>query len=109
MIASEVLEQDEAGRTVRARIVNDAKVVKDEFVVVYAHTDTEVTWQLEGPSRAQRAQAGGWQLAATTEGTEVTLTLEIDAALPLPGFVQRKVVTDTVRGATAALKRHCEA
>lgn len=109
MLASDVLEQDDDGRVVRARIVNDVKVARDTFEVRYADTDTSMTWELTAPSRAQRAQRGSWTFDADGASTHATLTLTIDASLPLPGFVQRKVVGDAVRSATDALKRHCEA
>ena len=109
MLASDVLEVDDDGRVVRARIVNDVKVARDTFEVRYAYTDTSMTWELTAPSRAQRSQQGSWTFDGDEDSTRATLTLTIDASLPLPGFVQRKVVGDAVRSATDALKRHCEA
>jgi ribosome-associated toxin RatA of RatAB toxin-antitoxin module len=108
MLESEVLEQDEDGRVTRARIVNDVKVVKDEFEVTYTHADDAVHWQLAKPSTAQKLQRGAWTLTGAGGSTQATLSLEIETSLPLPGFVQRKVLGDTLKGATAGLKRHCE-
>lgn len=107
MIASDVLEVDDDGLVRRARIVNDVKVARDAFEVRYAYTDTSMTWELVAPSRAQRSQRGSWTFDGDADATRATLTLTIDAALPLPGFVQRKVVADAVRSATAALARRC--
>jgi hypothetical protein len=110
MVASEVLETDEVGQAVRARIVNDVKVVKDEFEVVYEHPAEGLTWQLAGSSMAQRSQEGSLLLATEGDGeaTTATLTLTVATTLPLPKLLQRKVVTDSVTGALAGLKRHCE-
>lgn len=41
--------------------------------------------------------------------TEATLQLEIDTPLPLPGFVQKKILDGIVKGALAGLKKTCEA
>ena len=110
MLGSEVLEEDDQGRVQRARIVNDAKVVTDTFEVVYEHLDDGLTWELQGSSRAQRSQQGAWTVVAVDEGAcAATLELTIEAALPLPKLVQRRVVGDAVRGAAEGLRRRCEA
>lgn len=108
MLASEVLETDDAGRALRARIVNDVKVVKDEFEVVYEHPDDGLTWQLAGSSMAQRSQEGSLTLEADGGPTVANLVLTVATTLPLPKLVQRKVVTDSVTGALEGLRRHCE-
>lgn len=109
MISSEVLDQDAQGQVRRARIVNDAKVVTDTFEVVYEHLADGLSWELQGSSRAQRAQQGAWRVVAVDDqACEATLELTIEAALPLPKLVQRRVVGDAVRGAAEGLRRHCE-
>lgn len=109
MLASEVLESDDDGRAIRARIVNDVKVVKDEFETLYEHPDDGLTWRLAGSSMAQRSQEGSLLLEADGDATTATLSLTVATTLPLPKLVQRKVVTDSVRGALEGLQRHCEA
>ena len=108
MLASEVLETDDDGRAVRARIVSDVKVVKDEFETVYEHPDDGLTWRLAGSSMAQRSQEGSLLLEAAGDATTATLTLAVATTLPLPKLVQRKVVNDSVTGALEGLRRHCE-
>jgi ribosome-associated toxin RatA of RatAB toxin-antitoxin module len=109
MLASEVLSTDDEGRVARARLVNDVKVARDEFELDYTHTDRSIAWSLAGRSSAQKEQTGAWTLVERGGSTEATLELTIATTLPLPGLVQRKVVRDTVKGATRALKRRCEA
>lgn len=108
--STEVLEQDEEGRPLRSRVGSDVKVVTDTFEVVYAHTDHGLSWELAGSSLAQRRQRGSWSLAPASEPghTEATLHLEIEASLPLPKLVQRRIVRETVAGAVAGLKAYCE-
>ena len=102
-LASEVLERDEQGRPTRARLVNDVKVAKDEFTLDYAHTDDGFSWHLPAPTSVQKHQEGSWALVDRGGSTEATMSLTIDTALPLPGFVQRKTLKDTLKGATSAL------
>lgn len=108
MISAAVLESDDQGRTTKARLTNDVKVAKDEFEVAYDHTDTGVSWRLLGKSKAQKSQQGSWRLTDQGGSTEATLDLTVDSSLPLPGFVQRKVIGDQVKGATEGLKKRVE-
>jgi hypothetical protein len=107
-VSAEVLSTDADGRPARARQVNDVKVAKDEFEVDYAHTDSGMSWKLVAPSKAQKDASGSWSLTAKGAGTEATLTLSIDPSLPLPGFIMKKALGDTLKGATKGLKKHCE-
>jgi hypothetical protein len=93
---------------VGARQVNDVKVAKDEFEVDYAHTDSGMSWTLVAPSKAQKDASGSWALVSKGAGTQATLTLSIDPSLPLPGFLMKKALGDTLKGATKGLKKRCE-
>ena len=107
-ISAEVIETDDAGLPLRARQVNDVKVAKDEFEVNYVNTDDSMSWSLVEPSKAQKVNDGSWTVVAEGSGSKATLELTIDAALPIPGFMQKKVLGDTLKGATKALKSHAE-
>jgi hypothetical protein len=107
-VSAQVLATDADGLPSRARQVNDVKVAKDEFDVDYAHTDSGMSWTLVAPSKAQKDASGSWSLASKGAGTEATLTLSIDPSLPLPGFLMKKALGDTLKGATKGLKKHCE-
>ncbi|MCB0916188.1 MAG: SRPBCC family protein [Actinobacteria bacterium] len=107
-LEAEVLETDDAGLPTKARIVNDVKVAKDEFELSYTNSDDSIAWSLVAPSKAQKAQEGSWKLVDKGGSTEATMSLTIDSALPLPGFMQKKVLKDTLNGATKALKKHAE-
>ena len=107
-VSAQVLSTDADGLPSRARQVNDVKVAKDEFEVDYAHTDSGMSWKLVAPSKAQKDASGSWALVSKGAGTQATLTLSIDPALPLPGFLMKKALGDTLKGATKGLKKHCE-
>jgi ribosome-associated toxin RatA of RatAB toxin-antitoxin module len=105
-LESEVLERDAEGRPVRARLVNDVKVVKDEFLLDYTHTDDGFSWVLVKPTSVQKSQVGSWRVIDVGEDRcEVTMTLTVDTSLPLPGFVQKRIVKDTLKGATTGLAK----
>lgn len=107
-VAAEVTEADADGLPLKARLVNDVKVAKDEFEVEYTNTDTSLSWHLVAPSKAQKEQTGSWQLAESGGGTEASFNLTIDSALPVPGFMQKKVLGDTLKSGVKALKAHAE-
>jgi hypothetical protein len=102
-LASDVLERDDAGLPTRSRLINDVKVAKDEFELDYTHSDSGFSWSLVAPTKVQKAQTGSWALADKGGKTEATMSLTVDTSLPLPGFVQKKTVKDTLKGATKAL------
>ena len=102
---SEVLERDENGLPTKARLVNDVKVAKDDFTLDYTHTDTGFSWRLPAPTKVQKIQEGSWSLADKGGKTEATMSLTIDTSLPLPGFVQKKTLNDTLKGATSSLAK----
>ncbi|MCA1780668.1 MAG: SRPBCC family protein [Dermatophilaceae bacterium] len=107
---SEPLETDEDGRVTRALIGNDVKVAKDEFEVLYSHEPgtSGYGWVLAAPSKVQRAQEGSWRVTENgPDACEVTLSLMVDSTLPLPGFLIRKTIQDTVNGATRGLRSRC--
>jgi ribosome-associated toxin RatA of RatAB toxin-antitoxin module len=105
-VDSEVLERDSAGFPARARLVNDVKVAKDEFLLDYTQTDDGFSWVLVKPTSVQKTQVGSWQVAdAGDDGCEVTMTLAVDTSLPLPGFVQKRIIKDTVKGALEGLAK----
>jgi hypothetical protein len=108
-VSSEVLATGDDGLPTRARQVNDVKVAKDEFELDYAHTDSGMSWTLVAPSKAQKDASGSWSLKDKGGSTEATLSLSIDPSLPLPGFLVKKALGDTLKGATKGLKKYCEA
>ena len=107
---SEPLETDSEGRVTRALIGNDVKIAKDDFEVEYTHDagTSGYSWVLAAPSRIQRSQSGSWRITETRpDACDVALSLMVDSTLPLPGFILRKTIQDTVNGATRGLRERC--
>jgi ribosome-associated toxin RatA of RatAB toxin-antitoxin module len=111
MADAEVLRRDEEERCSLARVVDEvARVGRDEFRLVYRHEDAATTWRLVGRSAMQRAQEGRWTFRRVDDrSTEVTLRIEIETSLPLPRFVQQRIVRGVVTGACEGLRARCEA
>ncbi len=102
-LESEVIARSAEGLATRARMVNDVKVARDEFILDYTHSDTGFSWHLPAPTAVQKVHQGSWELVARDGQTQATMSLRVDSSLPLPGFVQRKVVKDTLQAVTRAL------
>jgi len=107
-VSSQVLSTGDDGLPARARQVNDVKVAKDEFELDYTHSDSGMSWKLTAPSKAQKDASGSWTVVAKGNGAQATLSLSIDPSLPLPGFLMKKTLGDTLKGATKGLKKYCE-
>ena len=102
---SEVLERDADGRVAKARLVNDVKVAKDEFILNYTHGPDWMHWELEKPTSVQKMQQGTWTVVDAGDTCQATMELELETSLPMPGMLQRKILRDTVSGATKALTK----
>lgn len=102
---SEVLERDADGHPSKARLVNDVKVAKDEFELDYVHNAQGFSWTLTAPTKVQKEQSGSWTVVPKGDKSEATMALSLHTSLPLPGFVQRKTLKDTLKGATSALTK----
>lgn len=102
-LESEVTETGPDGFVSKARLVNDVGVAKDEFVLNYTHAANSMSWKLAGSTKVQKSQEGSWTVVAKGDKSEVTMALSLDTSLPLPGFVKKKTMKDTIKGATGAL------
>lgn len=102
-LESDVLETNDDGSVARARLTNDVKVAKDTFEVTYEHADDGFSWTLAAPTKVQKENAGSWKVVDKGGKSEATMTLTIDTSLPLPSFVQKKTLKDTLKATTKAL------
>lgn len=102
---SEVLATNEDGQCTRAKLVNDVKVAKDTFELDYTHRADGFDWKLAEPTSIQKSQSGSWTVKGSGGKCEVTMSLELETSLPLPGIIQKKTMKDTLKGATKALAK----
>ncbi len=104
-LASEVLEKDAEGRPKKARLTNDVKVAKDTFELDYTQGADGFSWKLAEATKMQTQNDGSWRVVDKGGKSEATFSLTIDTPLPLPGFIQKKTLKDTLKGTTQALAK----
>lgn len=107
---TEVLEADDEGYPKTARLVLEAKVIKDTMVLAYDWPPDRksVRWSLVSSSLL-RSLNGAYLLSPKGSGTEVTYELSVDLIIPMIGLLKRKaerILTDT---ALKDLKKRVEA
>ncbi|GAY15646.1 SRPBCC family protein [Mycobacterium sp. shizuoka-1] len=96
---TEVLESDDQGYPLTARLVLDAAVLSDTMVLSYdwPADHKSVRWSLVSSSLL-RALDGAYTLAPKGSGTDVTYELSVDLMIPMIGLLKRKAerrLTDT--------------
>ena len=108
--ATEVLETDDQGFPVRARLTLDAMPLKDTMVVRYQWPPgrRECRWTLESSS-VLKSQEGAYLLAPKGSGTEVTYELAVDLNIPMIGMLKRKAEKRIIDAALKDLKKRVEA
>ena len=108
--SAEVLEFDDSGRASRVRLQLDAGVVKDSFVLSYGWDgNTAVRWNLAEPGLVISVMNGGYLLADTDGGTEVTYDLTVDVRIPMLGMLKRRAEKAVIDTALKGLKNRAEA
>lgn len=104
----EVLSRDEQDRPLEVAFDVDARVARVEYTLRYDHaTDNAVTWSLmEGEVLDQLD--GSYVLAPQGATTEVTYALEVDIAMPVPGFLRKRAAKTILDTGLKGLKRRVE-
>ena len=107
---AEVLEADDDGYPKVARLVMDATVLKDTFVLSYdwPKDRKSVRWSLVSSSLL-RSLDGAYLLAPKGSGTDVTYELTVDLAIPMIGLLKRKAERRLTDTALKDLKKRVEA
>jgi transposase len=109
---ADVLELDEQGRPLRVAFRAAAMGHSARYVLRYDHEGApgRLAWVLEEGDIMRRLD--GEYLFEAVEGdpdaTAVTYHLEIELAVPLPGFVKRRAEGKIMTTALDELKRRCE-
>jgi hypothetical protein len=81
----------------------------DEQVLDYTWTDHDVRWTLVEPTGQQRDQRGSYTITAGPAGvSHVRYELDISPAIPLPGFIVRRVMHSALVAATDGLRERVE-
>ncbi|MBX7453167.1 SRPBCC family protein [Mycolicibacterium sp. 3033] len=107
---AEVLEADDEGYPLVARLVLDAAVLKDAMVLAYRWPadHASVTWSLVS-STLLKSLEGAYRLAPKGSGTDVTYELSVDLMIPMIGLLKRKAERRLTDTALKDLKKRVEA
>ena len=108
---TEVLEVDDAGWPVVARLVLDAAVLRDTMVLRYEWPPdrASVRWSLVS-STLLKALDGAYLLTpnGSGTGTDVTYELSVDLLMPMIGLLKRKAERRLTETALKDLKKRVE-
>jgi polyketide cyclase/dehydrase/lipid transport protein len=108
--SADVLEIGDGGRPSRVRMHLDAGVVRDSFVLAYGwEGDRSVRWDLAEPGSVVSVMSGGYLLADSDGGTEVTYDLTVDVRIPMLGMLKRRAEKAIIDTALKGLKKRAEA
>ena len=105
-----VLESDDSGRPSLVRFRAAAMGHSARYALRYDHADAPRTlaWVLEQGDIVRKLD-GQYVLEPTgSGGTEVTYHLEVELAVPLPGFIKRRAESKIMTTALDELKRRSE-
>jgi len=102
--SAEVLEAYEDGRPHKVKVKIKAAGLTDEQIVEYKWADNVVTWTLVKASQL-RSQDGKYTLTPDGDKTKVRFDLSIDLAVPLPGFVVKRIIKGAMDSGTDGLRK----
>ncbi len=103
----EVVDTDDEGRPAKAKFHVDAKVLEVKYTLVYSYGENVVSWELtEGDQLSQLD--GSYTLEPQGDSTKVTYALELDATIPLPGFLKKRGAKQILDTGLKGLKKRAE-
>jgi ribosome-associated toxin RatA of RatAB toxin-antitoxin module len=102
--SAEVLEAYDDGRPHRAKMKIKAVGLTDEQIVEYTWADNVVSWTLVKAGQL-RSQDGKYTLTPDGDKTKLRFDLSIDLAVPLPGFVIKRVIKGAMETGTEGLRK----
>jgi len=104
-----ILESDGDGRPSLVRFRAAAMGHSARYALRYDHgQEGRLAWVLEQGDIVRKLD-GEYLLEPTPSGgTEVTYHLEVELAVPLPGFIKRRAESKIMTTALDELKRRCE-
>ena len=107
--AVQITEADEQGRALRVQYSASGLGRKAQYELRYDYSDVprQLSWTMVEGDVTRRLE-GAYMFAPSADlpgGTEITYDLTVDLAVPLPGFVKRRVETKIL---SAALERFAQ-
>jgi uncharacterized membrane protein len=106
----EVLESDEQGRALKAKLTVDAGPVKDVVTLVFDWTSapSKVTFSLEDANILTKMDGAYLLKSIDADTTSVTYELSVGLSMPIPAMMITKQEKSTIDSALKQLKEHLE-
>ena len=102
--SAEVLDTYDDGRPRRVKMKVKAAGLTDEMEVEYRWTDTTAGWSLVKSSQL-KAQDATYTLSPAGDKTKVRFDLDVDPAIPIPGFLLKRTLKGAMETATDGLRK----
>ena len=100
---AEVVDRDEQGRP--HRVIQTIKTVGiSDALTIYTWEENKVSWVLVKAAQL-KSQECSYTLTPQGESTKVRFDMTIDLAIPLPGFLLKKVMSGAIDVATDGLRK----
>ena len=106
----EVLETDEQGRALKAKLTVDAGPVKDAVTLAFDWTSapSKVTFSLEDANILTKMDGAYLLKSLDADTTSVTYELAVGLSMPIPAMMITKQEKSTIDSALKQLKEHLE-
>ncbi|MCV7315324.1 SRPBCC family protein [Mycolicibacillus parakoreensis] len=102
--SAEILDTYDDGRPRQVKMTIKAAGLTDEQVVEYTWGDNAVSWTLVSAGQL-KAQDAKYTLTPQGQKTAVRFDMEIDLAVPLPGFLLKRTMKGGMETATDGLRK----
>jgi len=102
--SAEILETYKDGRPKRVKMKVKAAGMTDDMLVEYNWGDNTAGWTLV-ESGQLKAQNASYTLVPAGDKTKVRFELEVDPAIPLPGFLLKRTLKGAMETATDGLRK----
>lgn len=91
------------------RFTLDAGIIKDTYVLGYKwDDDARVRWDLAEAGSVVTEMTGGYRLADSDGGTEVTYELAVGTRVPMIGMIRRRAEKTIIDSALKGLRTRAE-
>jgi ribosome-associated toxin RatA of RatAB toxin-antitoxin module len=106
----DVLESDEQGRALKAKLTVDAGAVKDVVTLVFdwSQAPAKVTFSLEDANLLTKMDGAYLLKSLDSDTTSVTYELSVGLSMPIPAMMITKQEKSTIDSALKQLKEHIE-
>ncbi|MBY0443301.1 MAG: SRPBCC family protein [Mycobacteriaceae bacterium] len=101
----ELVEVGDDGRPAVAKMVVNTGGNVDEQVIAYTWSDNSVSWTLVSSSKL-RTQEGCYTVTPQGDRSLLKFELTVDPAIPVPGFLLKRILKGSMQTATDGLRKH---